>query len=75
MLIDRVQTLFENQYEDQYLPPSEQTPSEITEEPIEYDEWERELAMDTTTNELKTFIEGTPVLTNDPLQWWLDPLI
>lgn len=72
--IERVRHLFENHYKDNYLPPLKEQQEEVIEEPSKLAKWERELAIDTTTNELKSFIEGTPILTTNPLLWWLDPL-
>jgi len=72
--IERVRHLFENHHQDKYLSPSKEQQEEAIEKPSELAKWERELAIDTTTNELKSFIEGTPILTTNPLLWWLDPL-
>jgi hypothetical protein len=72
--VDRVRYLFESQYKDKYLPPSKEQESDIVEEPSELEKWQRDLAIDTTTNELKSFIESTPITTNNPLTWWLDPI-
>ncbi|TIA30180.1 hypothetical protein D6C78_09762 [Aureobasidium pullulans] len=72
--VDRVRHLFESQYKDKYLPPSKEQEPTIIEEPSELEKWQRDLAIDTTTNELKSFIESTPITTNNPLTWWLDPI-
>ncbi|THY68992.1 hypothetical protein D6C94_09943, partial [Aureobasidium pullulans] len=69
-----VRHLFETHYKDNYLPPSKEQQEEAIEEPSELAKWERESANDTTTNELKSFIEGTPIFTTNSLLWWLDPL-
>jgi hypothetical protein len=65
-----VMQLFIENYKDKYQPPVKTTPHSLENEPPSAMElFQRDLATNTTNDELTTFIQSTPTYTDNPIEW------
>ena len=73
--LQRVKQLFQSQYQGKYQPPSEgKQPQQPTKELSTIEQFEQQYHnVNTSNDELTTFINGSIIFSSNPFDYWLSP--